>query len=132
MNALGKALVAVVLVVALASIGGGVFLIVERETGTRAEATVTECVESGGSRLHRTDCTGSWVVGGSLIGGDGHLELGKIEGADSSDVGKAIDVTVSGDHAYTRSLVRPIIFIGSGLLLAALSGLALIGAWRRT
>jgi hypothetical protein len=126
MNALGKALVAVVLVVGLACIGGGVFLIVERETGTRAKATVTHCVESGGGRLHRTDCTGTWVVGGSLVGGGGHLELGTIEGAVSSDVDKTIDVTVSGDHAYTRSLVLTIILIGLGLLLAALSGLALI------
>jgi hypothetical protein len=127
MNALGKALVAVVLVVGLACIGGGVFWIIERETGTRAEATVRECVESGGSRFHRYHCTGTWVVGGSFVGGGGHFEVGTIDGADSSDVGKTIDVTVSGDRAYVRSLGRPIIFVGLGLLLAALSVLALIG-----
>jgi hypothetical protein len=134
MNALSTAFVGL-LVLALACIGGGVFLIVERETGTRAEATVGECVESGGSRNGRTDCTGTWVVGGSLIGGGGHLVLGTIEGVASNDFGKTIDVTVSGDHAYSRSLVRPIILIGLGLLgllLAGLSGLALIGAGRRT
>lgn len=121
-------LVAFVLVVGLAILGGGVFLIVERETGTRAEATVGECVESGGGRFHRTHCTGHWVVGGSgsLVEG-GHLEVGTIEGAESSDVGKSVDVTVSGDRAYVRSLGRPIVFIGLGLLLAALCGLALIG-----
>jgi hypothetical protein len=132
MNALGKALVAVVLVVALACLGGGVFLIVERETGTRAKAKVTECVESGGSRLHRIDCTGTWVVGGSLVGGGGHVVVGPIEGAESSDVGKAIDVTLSGDHAYTRSLVLPILLLGLGLLLAVLGGLAVIKPRRRT
>jgi hypothetical protein len=127
MNALVKALVAFVLVVGLACIGGGLFWIVERETGTRGEATVGECVESGGSRFHQYHCTGTWVVGGPFIGGGGHFEFGAIDGADSSDVGKTIDVTVSGDRAYVRSLGRPIIFIGLGLLLAALCGLALIG-----
>jgi hypothetical protein len=102
-----------------------VFLIVERGTGTRAKATVAHCVESGGSRLHRTDCTGTWIVRGRVV-------VGTIEGVDSSDVGKTIDVTVSGEHAYTRSLVRPILFIGLGLPLAALSGLALFSAGRPT
>jgi hypothetical protein len=123
MNALGKVLVAVLLVAALAFVGGGAFLIVERDTGTRAKATVTRCVESGGGRLHRTDCTGTWIVRGRVV-------VGTIEGVDSSDVGKTIDVTVSGEHAYTRSLVRPILFIGLGLPLAALSGLALFSAGR--
>ena len=81
MNVLGKALVGFLLVTSLAFVGGGVFLIVERETGTRAQATVARCVESGGGRLHRTDCTGTWVLGG-------HVVVGTIEGADSSDVGK--------------------------------------------
>jgi hypothetical protein len=126
MNALGKALFAFVLVVGLVCIGGGVSLIVERETGTRAEATVGECVGRN-SRFKGTHCTGTWVVGGSFVGGGGRLQVGTIEGAESSDVGKTIDVTVWGDRACVRSLARPIIFVGLGLLLAVLSGLALIG-----
>jgi hypothetical protein len=128
MNAFGKALVAVVLVVALACIAGGVFGIVERETGTRAKATVTDCVYS----FRSYDCTGTWVVGGNLVGGGGQVVVGTIDGAASSDIGKTIEVTVSGDHAHTTSLVSPIVLLVLGLLLTALGGFVLIKARRRT
>jgi hypothetical protein len=122
-----NALLAVVLVAALAFVGGGVFLIVERETGTRARATVSDCVERGRS----TVCTGTWVVGGSLVGGNGHVVVGAIDGAVSSDVGKTIDVTLSGGRAYVRSLVLPILLIGLGVLLAVPSGRTLIRVGHR-
>jgi hypothetical protein len=123
MSPVGKVIVVVVLVVALACLGGGVFLIVERETGTRANATVTDCAEHG---RFGTDCTGSWIIGGSLVGGHGRIVVGPIDGAVSSDVGKTIDVTVSGDHAYVRSLALPIVLLVLGLLLVAPVGLLVI------
>jgi hypothetical protein len=127
MNVVGKALVALALVVGLAFVAGGGFLIVERETGARARARVTDCVQ-----VYRgTDCTGTWVVGGSLVGGGGHVVAGPVDGAVSGDLGKTIDVTVSGDHAYTRSLGLPILLICLGLPLVALCTLALIRAVKR-
>jgi len=128
MNAQGPALVVVMLFAALAFVGGGTFLIVERETGARARATVADCVERGRS----TVCTGTWVVGGSLVGGNGHVVFGTIDGADSTDVGKTIDVTVSGGRAYVRSLVLAILLIGIGLLLAVPSGHTLIRVRHQT
>jgi hypothetical protein len=122
MNALGKALVVVALLAALACLGGGVFLIVQRETGTRAQALVTDCAVSG----RATHCTGTWIVGGDLLGGNGQVQVGSVEGATSSDVGNTIDVTVSGDTAYSRSLVLPIMLLVLGLLLTPLTALALI------
>ncbi|HEY4348892.1 MAG TPA: hypothetical protein VGM80_15015 [Gaiellaceae bacterium] len=129
MTALGKALLGVVAAAALACVGAGIFLIVQRETGVRARAEVTNCVESGGSRNHRTDCTGTWVVGGSLADG-GRVVVGTVEGADSGDVGKTIDVTVSGDHAYARSLTLPIVLIALGLAFPALAAASLLRARR--
>lgn len=128
MNAFGKALVAVVLVVALACIAGGVFEIVERETGTKAKATVTDCAYS----FRSYHCTGTWVVGGNLVGGGGQVVVGTIDGAASSDIGTMIEVTVSGDHAHTTSLASPIVLLVLGLLLTALCGFALIKTRRRT
>jgi hypothetical protein len=58
------------------------------------------------------------VVGGSLVGGGGHVVLGSIDDANPSDIGKTIDVRVSGDHAYTASLRVPIILLILGLLIA--------------
>jgi hypothetical protein len=127
MPALTKAIVGVLLVSAIGLLAGGVSLLVQRDTGTRAKATVAECTHSGGSRNYTTHCTGSWVVGGDLVGGNGHVVVGTINGADSGDVGKTVDVTVSGNRAQTRSLLLPILLIGLGLLVAA-GGVVLIRA----
>lgn len=103
--------------IGVALVGGGVFLIVQRDTGNRAKARVTDCVDTGG-KYGSVDCTGTWVAGGSLVAGAGHVVSGPIDGANRSDIGKALDVTVSGEHAYTRSLRVPIILIGIGLFIA--------------
>jgi hypothetical protein len=93
----------------------GIFFLVQRQTGIRADATVADCEITGAGRLEDTHCTGSWVVGGSLLDG-GHVVLGTISGAEQSDVGKKLDVTVNGDTAYTRELATPLVLIGLGLI----------------
>jgi hypothetical protein len=109
----------------LAIIGAGIFQLVQDETGTRAEATVKECHGLTTQTTHET-CTGSWVIGGSLINGNGHVVVGDISGATDSDVGKTLHVTVRNGTAYTRGLLIPIVLIGVGIFLGAASGL--IGA----
>ena len=101
--------------IAAVMIGSGAFLLVQRQTGTRAVATVGDCVTSGGGRYRRVHCTGTWVVGGSLIGG-GHVVWGTISGVDTDSVGKTIDVTLRGDSAYARGLALPLLLIGLGLV----------------
>lgn len=96
----------------------GIFFLVQRQTGTRASATVAECETTGAGRYESTHCTGSWMVGGSLLDG-GHVVVGSVNGADQSDVGKTIDVTLRGDEAYTRGLALPLLLIGLGLIPAA-------------
>jgi hypothetical protein len=120
----GKLVLLVMAAVVIASvmIGSGVFLLVQRQTGPRASVTVADCVTSGAGRYASVHCTGSWVVGGSLLDG-GHVVVGTIDGADTSDVGKTIDVTLRGDTAYTRGLTLPLLLIGIGLVPAA--GIAL-------
>ena len=105
---------AAVTLIGLATVGGGVFLIVQRETGERVKATVTSCTGSG----KYESCDGSWVAGGSLVGGNGHVVLGTIDGASRDDIGKTLDVTVDGDRAYTRSLRVPIILLVLGAFVA--------------
>jgi hypothetical protein len=104
-------------------VGGGAFLIVQRETGPRALAKVGDCVTTGSGKYMRTHCTGTWVVGGALTEG-GHVVFGTINGVDRGDVGKTIDVTLRGDTAYSRDLVLPLLLIGLGLVPA-------FGAWSR-
>jgi hypothetical protein len=101
---------------ALVMIGGGVFIITVQYRGTSAEATVTECHR----RVRSYACTGTWVTGGSLADG-GRVVVGTIEGADRGDVGKTIDVRLSGGRAYTTSLRLPVILISIGVVIAGLA-----------
>jgi hypothetical protein len=105
-------------IMAAALLWPGIFFLVQRQTGTRALATVAECETTGAGRYETTHCSGSWVIGGSLLDG-GHVVVGSVNGAGQSDVGKTIDVTLRGDEAYTRGLTLPLLLIGLGLIPAA-------------
>ena len=96
----------------------GVFLLVQRQTGARAQATVDDCVASGAGRYRTVHCTGTWIVGGSLLEG-GHVIVGTIDGVDEDAVGKTIDVTLRGGTAYSRDLTLPLLLIGLGLVPGA-------------
>jgi hypothetical protein len=99
----------------LGFIGAGLFYLHAQSTGVRTSAKVTHCE----SRRGRYGCTALWVQGGSLALGNGHVVSGTLEGAGPSDVGKTLDVRVSGGRAYTPSLRIPIalLAIGAALLL---------------
>jgi hypothetical protein len=123
-----RSIFVVFVLTAVGLLAGGIFLIVQRQTGTRATATVTEChlVSAG---VHATDeCTGTWVVGGSLLAG-GHVVLGDIQGAERRDIGKTLNVTVRGDTAYTRGLGLPIGLTIGGLVGTVGLGLLTIKIW---
>jgi hypothetical protein len=112
----------------LGMLGGGVFLVVVQATGTPARARITDCHKSGGR--YRSDvCTGTWVTGGSLLDG-GRVVLGTVDGADSGDIGRTLDVRLSGDRAYTKSLRVPIVLIVLGLAVTAF-GVRLLWMARR-
>ena len=110
----------------------GVYLMVLQFTGTPAQATVTDCVQDPDSVNSSVtyDCTGTWVVGGSLVGGNGHVVVGTVDGVDNTDVGKTLDVRLSGSEAYAQSLVLPILLIALGFPAAGLIVL-LINVQRR-
>ncbi len=118
-------LLALCLLIGALLIAPGVWLIVQRQTGTRALAKVDNCDVEGYGEYRKVYCTGSWTVGGSLLEG-GHVVVGKIDGVDDDAVGKTIDVTVRGDTAYSRDLILPSILIGAGVGWTLL----LIPLWR--
>jgi hypothetical protein len=104
-------------------VGSGVFLLIQRQTGTLATATVGDCQVTGAGRYRSVHCTGSWIVGGSLLAG-GHVVVGTVDGVDTDAVGKTIDVTLRGDTAYSRGLTLPLLLIGLGLVPAVAAALA--------
>ena len=123
--------VAIAVFTAAVLIGAGVFLLVQRQTGTRALATVGDCVSTGGGRWASTHCTGSWVVGGPLLEG-GHVVVGTIQGVEESSVGKTVEVTLRGDEAYSRGLALPLLLVGLGLVMVAATAIIIRGSRRRT
>jgi hypothetical protein len=119
----------------LATVGmgiGGVYLTVVQFTGTPASATVTDCVQDQDARYPGVtyDCTGTWTVGGSLVGGNGHVVVGTVDGVDNTDVGKTIEVRLAGGAAYAESLALPLILMGIGFPAAALIGFLLLRVQR--
>jgi len=108
----------IVVPMALVFLGGSAFVFVKQRTGERTKATVTECHH----RLPRFGgiyCEGTWIRGGSLLEG-GRVVRGTIDGADTGDLGKTLDVRLSGDRAYTTSLRLPIVLAATGLAVALL------------
>jgi hypothetical protein len=73
-------------------------------------------------------CHGTWVTGGALVGGDGHVIVGDVADADDSDAGHTISVHLHGDTAYpTKDSLRiPIIFLVFGLPALFIGARALI------
>lgn len=105
---------------AVSLLGPAGYLLYLQNSGPRARATVSDCETTGYGKYASTICTGSWIVGGDLIEGDGHVEVGTIQGVDEGDKGKTIDVTLHGGEAYSRGLGLPLILAGFGLLSLAL------------
>ena len=107
---------------------GGFSKYSDQHSGTPGKAKVTSCTRGYNTKyVHKAStCTGSWIVGGSLISGNGRLGVGRIEGANRRDVGKTIDVRIHGtDHATVPSLGTPILLWALGGLLA-LFGLGVV------
>jgi hypothetical protein len=120
----------VVVLIGLGLVGGGIFLLVQRETGTHARATVINCTSTA-SRYGGANCIGTWVVGDSVADG-GRVVTGPIDGATRDDLGNTIEVTVSGDHAYIRSLTTSIVLLSIGLGIVVFMGVIIPLSLRRS
>jgi hypothetical protein len=108
----------------------GVYLIHMQNTGVRAQVKVDDCEVSGSGGYRSVHCTSAAVVGGSLFDG-GHVVILTVDGAETEDVGKTVDVAIHGDTAYLRDLKLPLILIVAGGGFAAVGVLAYVVARRR-
>lgn len=92
---------------------GGFYVLGAQRDGTPATATVTDC-ETRRLRQTTIQCTGTWTDNGRVVTG------GTIDGANSGQEGKQIEVRLRDGRAYTMSLRLPIIlFVIGGLFLLA-------------
>jgi hypothetical protein len=130
-----RLLIVGVAVILIAIAAGGFAALHDQTSGPKVLATVDECHHVGGYHGGSTECSGSWVVGGSLLG-NGHVEVGDIIGAGSSDVGKNMPARAHGNNAYTTtSYGVPIALFstdGAILLVAGLVALQIRRGRKRT
>ena len=105
------------LLIGVGFIAGAYFSYIDQNTGPEAMAKVSGCSGSYGRYSSGVVCQGTWVVGGALVGGNGHVVVGEVQDADDSDAGHTISVHLHGDTAYpTKNSLRvPIIFLVLGL-----------------
>lgn len=101
------------LVIGLGFLAAAYFSYVDQNTGPEAMAKVLSCSGSYGRYSSGVTCQATWVTGGSLVGGNGHVMVGDLEAADYSDVGHTISVHLHGGTAYPTkdSLRLPIVFL---------------------
>ena len=119
------------LVIGIGFLAAAYFSYIDQNTGPETTAKVLSCMGSYGSaRSGATGvvCQGTWVAGGALIGGNGHVVVGEINDADYSDIGKTISVHLHGDEAYpTKDSLRvPIVFLFLALPGLYIGGRALL------
>jgi hypothetical protein len=108
MNVVAAVLLVGVVLLPFGFFGAGAWLLWEREAGTRTRVTVDSCLVQRTGRSYSEYCTGSWTA-------HGHVVVGPVDGATSSQEGVTIDATVRGGTAYSRSPAVAYILIGLSL-----------------
>jgi hypothetical protein len=116
------------LLIGLGFLAGAYFSYVDQNTGPEATVRVSDCSGNYGRYSSGVVCHGTWVVGGALVGGNGHVVVGDVQDADDSDAGHTISVHLHGDTAYpTKNSLRvPIIFLVLGLPALYIGARALV------
>ncbi len=101
------------LLVGIGCLAAAYFSYVDQNTGPEVQATVSSCSGSDGRYSSGVVCQATWVVGGALVGGNGHVVVGDVVEADHNDAGHTISVHLHGNTAYpTKDSLRvPIIFL---------------------
>jgi hypothetical protein len=114
--------------IGLGFLTGAYFSYSDQNTGPETTAQISSCSGSNGRFSSGVVCQGTWVAGGALVGGNGHVIVGDVADADDSDAGHTISVHLHGDTAYpTKDSLRvPIIFLVLGLPALLLGARALI------
>jgi hypothetical protein len=114
-----KILVGLAILMAAGFGAGGAYEFHQATHGEQVSVLVTDCHFVSSGRTGTDECNGSWVEGGSLVGGNGHVVLGPANNVNSNDIGKHVEMRAHGGSAYAQSVRLPIIlFVIAFLTLA--------------
>jgi hypothetical protein len=98
---------------------GGGYEFYQATHGEKVSVLVTDCHYVSSGKTGTDECNGSWVEGGSLVGGNGHVILGPANNVNSNDIGKHVTMRAHGGSAYAQSVRIPVIlFVIAFLALA--------------
>jgi hypothetical protein len=100
---------------------GGAYEFHQATHGEQVSVLVTDCHFVSSGKTGTDECNGSWVEGGALVGGNGHVVLGPANNVDSSDIGKHVTMRAHGGSAYAESVRLPIVFFVLAFLALAFS-----------
>ncbi len=108
MTILVNVIVVAVLLMPVALVGSGGWLVAQRQLGERVEAEVLSCDIDVGYKRASQYCTARWTQ-------DGVERTGPIQASGDHEVGETVTATVRDGELYSRSLTLPLVLIGLGL-----------------
>jgi hypothetical protein len=117
-----KILVGLAIVMAAGFGAGGVHELHQATHGEQVNVLVTDCHFVSSGQHGTEECNGSWVEGGSLVGGNGHVVLGPANNVNSNDIGKHVTMRAHGGSAYAESVRLPVILFVIAFLALAFGG----------
>ncbi|KAA1425881.1 hypothetical protein [Nocardioides antri] len=103
-------LVTAIMILPFVLVGGGIWLLAQRQLGERVEAEVISCDIDVGYKTASQHCLARWTE-------DGVEKTGPIQGSGSQEVGETVTATKRGDELYSRSLSLPLVLLGLGLVM---------------
>jgi hypothetical protein len=98
---------------------GGAYELHQATHGEQVSVLVTDCHYVSSGTNGTDECNGSWVEGGSLVGGNGHVVLGPANNVDSNDIGKHVTMRAHGGSAYAQSVRLPVVLFAIAFLALA-------------
>lgn len=119
MKLLGLLGVLVMLGAGAGMLAGSVITYQDAHSGRPGKVRVTDCTGGATKYGGGIRCTGTWVAGGALVGGNGHVVIGTVENAGYGDLGDVVDVRFHGARATKTS--------GSPTVILAVLGLLVLG-----
>lgn len=113
----------VAIVLGIACVGFGMYVLWAQHTGITADVKVLECHRVDGVRSSSTRCSGQWHDGTTIS------EV-RIVGTSMPHPGNTVPMRIHGSKAYTQSAVLPLIAFGFGAVALFGGGYARRRRWQ--
>ncbi|WP_212815203.1 MULTISPECIES: hypothetical protein [unclassified Mycolicibacterium] len=107
----------VAIILGIACVGFGIYVLVAQHTGITADVKVLECHRVAGVRSSSTSCSGQWHDGTTV-------NDVRIVGSSMPRPGDTVPMRIHGDKAYSPAMGLPLISLGFGAVALFIGGYA--------